>query len=347
MKLDLNTRQLGIIDQIKKYGASSFSSIYTRLSSEVNERTIKRDLAELVQVGILSTEGGGRSLVYVLQLAGRFFIPIDPSLYNNQEPDKRLGTLSRYQFDIWKTWPATLFSSVVLETLKSKTAEYLEKIAKQTTDVKERELERFVIEMSWKSARIEGNTYTLLGTERLLKEGIASPTNTPAETQMILNHKVAFSFVREQSTGTIVTRSYIQQVHTLLMQGLLTDVGLRKNSVGITGSTYRPLDNQFQIQEALDALIATVDALENVFDKAITVLLGISYIQPFVDGNKRTARLVTNGILLAHGAAPLSYRNVDEVLYRASLLAFYEQLSVVPMQEIFIDQYSFSIEHYS
>lgn len=347
MKFNLNSRQIAIISLLKKPESGSLSAIFNQLDMAVTERTINRDLAELVQLGIVGTEGGGRSLVYTLSLSGRFFLRVDALQYSEQEPDSRVGVLPRYQFEVWEKWPTTLFSAEVIDNLKVQTAEYQKNIAIQTPDVRARELERFVIEMSWKSARIEGNTYTLLDTERLIKEGIASPTNTPAETQMILNHKSAFAFVREQSTITTLARSYIEQVHALLMQELLTDIGLRKSSVGITGSAYRPLDNQFQIQEALDALISTANSRESVFDKALTVLLGISYIQPFVDGNKRTARLVANGILLAHGGAPLSYRNVDEVLYRASLLAFYEQLSVVPMQEIFTDQYKFSIEHYS
>ena len=346
MTLHLNNRQIAIISVLKKQGFGSLSAIFEQLGLAVAERTINRDLAELVELGIIFTQGGGRSLVYALSLPGRFFLPIDVLAYNEQEPDNRVGVLPRYQFEVWKAWPVSLFEPDTVAALQNQTTRYQKSLAEQSADVRVRELERFVIEMSWKSARIEGNTYTLLDTERLLKEGIVSPTNTPEETQMILNHKTAFSFVREQSIGTTVTRAYIEQVHTLLMQNLLTDIGMRKNGVGITGSNYRPLDNQFQIQEALDALIILVNSRESVFDKALTILLGISYIQPFVDGNKRTARLIANGILLAHGAAPLSYRNVDEVLYRASLLAFYEQLSVLPMRDIFLEQYTFSIEHY-
>jgi Fic family protein len=131
------------------------------------------------------------------------------------------------------------------------------------------------------------------------------------------------------------------------MTGLIADIGLRKSAVGITGSTYRPLDNQFQIAEELENCITCINKYANGFDKALTALIGISYIQPFVDGNKRTARLITNALLLTHKLAPLSYRNVDEVLYRASLLAFYEQLSILPMKQIFIEQYAFATEHYS
>jgi len=344
----MNTRQIKIIEIVKEKGKISFSEIF-ELTEDVSERTVSRDLSELAKLGVLDTEGGGRSLVYSLPLKGRFLIPVDTDMYNEQDLDKRMGVLGAYQFDIWNQWPSALFSNDEYSQFAVLTNLYNSKIAQRSDDVHSRELERFVIEMSWKSSRIEGNTYTLLDTELLIREGIASDKNTKEETQMILNHKEAFNFVREQAIGNTekLTLGYVEKVQSLLMKDLITDIGLRKNAVGITGSNYRPLDNQFQIQEAFEILIDTINNYENVFDKALTALLGISYIQPFVDGNKRTARLVANGILLKENAAPLSYRNVDEGNYRASLLTFYEQLSVLPMRHIFVDQYTFAVEHYS
>ena len=346
--VNMNARQTKIIEIIKAKNVRSFSDISKHIDS-VSPRTLSRDLSELVALGFLETEGKGRSLVYNLPVTGRFFAPIDSVVYNQQEPDKRAGVLAQYQFDVWQQWPRTLFSDNEHTHFKQLTATYQNKISQRSNDVHARELERFVIEMSWKSSRIEGNTYTLLDTELLLRDGIVSNKNSKEETQMILNHKTAFNYVREQSISddTRLTRVYVEKVQSLLMQGLLTDVGLRKNPVGITGSNYRPLDNQFQIQEAFESLVETINNRENVFDKALTALLGISYIQPFVDGNKRTARLVANGILLQGSAAPLSYRNVDESNYRASLLVFYEQMSVVAMRQIFVDQYAFATRHYS
>ncbi len=345
---DLSSRQQRIIDLCKRLGSSAFSDIYEQLGSDVSERTIKRDLAELVETGVLTTRGGGRSLTYEVRLPGRFFLPIEAIPYNEIDPDSRSGVLPGYQFSLWQEWPDTLFSQDERTMLAEQTSSYQTKVAAQSADIRQRELERFVIELSWKSSRIEGNTYTLLDTELLLREGIASKSNTKEETQMILNHKTAFTFVREEFTSDkALTRAHLEKIQSLLLLELLTDVGFRKSAVGITGSSYRPLSNQYQIIEATDLLIETINNRNNVFDKALTALLGISYLQPFVDGNKRTARLVANGLLLAGGAAPLSYRNVDESNYRASLLVFYEQLSVVPMKHIFTDQYVFAVENYA
>lgn len=345
---NLSSRQQKIIDICKRLGPIVFSNIYAQLGNDVSERTIKRDLAELVKTEVLTTRGGGRSLTYEVRLPGRFFLPIETNSYNEIDPDKRAGVLPDYQFSLWQEWPDTLFNRDERTKLAAHTVSYQTKVAAQSADIRQRELERFVIELSWKSSRIEGNTYTLLDTELLLREGIASKSNTKEETQMILNHKTAFTFVREEFTrGKALTRAHLEKIQSLLLFELLTDIGFRKSAVGITGSRYRPLSNQYQIIEATDLLIETINNRDSVFDKALTALLGISYLQPFVDGNKRTARLVANGLLLAGGAAPLSYRNVDESDYRASLLVFYEQLSVVPMKHIFIEQYAFAVLNYA
>ncbi len=344
----ITPRKLQIVDQLKLKSSLSFSDLFTILGSSTSERTLKRDLADLVETGILYTQGGGRSLVYTLHTSGRLFVPVPAAIYGAQEPDRRAGALSSYQFDVWDSWPKNLFSNNELSSLQFNTESYQTRVATQSPDIRRRELERFIIELSWKSSKIEGNTYTLLDTELLLREGIPSKTNTPEETTMILNHKIAFDFILEQTPNqTTLTRSFVEKVHELLMTGLLNDIGLRKSAVGITGSTYRPLDNQFQIGEELESCIKIINGCVGGFDKALTALVGISYVQPFVDGNKRTARLIANALLLANNLAPLSYRNVDEVLYRASLLAFYEQLSVLPMKKIFIEQYVFASEHYS
>lgn len=345
----MNSRQISILDIIKTQGAVSSGFIFEQSGSSASERTIKRDLAELVQAGYLSTHGGGRSLEYKITFSGRLFFPVDVDKYTEIDLDSRTGVCEKYELSLWQNWPDSIFSEEEQSIFVKASAKYDANSVNQSADAHKRELERFVIEMSWKSSQIEGNTYTLLDTELLLKEGIVSDTNTPEETQMILNHKEAFDFVMENKNifAQGVTVVLLEEVHKLLMKGLLDDLGIRKSLVGITGSRYQPLDNNHQIREALEDFVAVIEKTEDVFSQAITALVGISYIQPFVDGNKRTARLITNAILIASGCAPLSYRDVDERAYRAKLLVFYEQLSIVSMKELFISQYVFSTEHYT
>ena len=122
---------------------------------------------------------------------------------------------------------------------------------------------------------------------------------------------------------------------------------LRSRPVGITGSIYRPLDNEQQISEAVNSLSVAVSKMPHGYAKAFVALLGISYIQPFEDGNKRTARLMANAILLAHNLAPLSYRSVEEKSYREAVLVFYELNSLIPFKKIFVEQYDFAARNYS
>jgi fido (protein-threonine AMPylation protein) len=122
---------------------------------------------------------------------------------------------------------------------------------------------------------------------------------------------------------------------------------IRAKPVGVTGSKYRPLDNQFQISEAVEQLVKADQRMKTGYDKAFLSILGISYIQPFEDGNKRTSRLMGNAILLSNNLVPLSYRSVDEDAFREAVLVFYELNSVLPFKKIFIEQYRFAAENYA
>jgi Fic family protein len=116
--------------------------------------------------------------------------------------------------------------------------------------------------------------------------------------------------------------------------------------VGITGTKYKPLDNKYQIKEALDSLIKLINSTSDPYSKALITLAGISYIQPFEDGNKRVSRLVSNAILLSKNCAPLSYRNTDENEYKKAMLIFYEKNSLSFIKQIFVEQYLFSTKNY-
>jgi Fic family protein len=116
--------------------------------------------------------------------------------------------------------------------------------------------------------------------------------------------------------------------------------------VGISGTNYKPLDNEFQIKEALQAMCDLINQKSNVFEKALLVLVLISYIQPFEDGNKRTARIISNAILMNEGFCPLSFRTIDSIDYKKAMLIFYEQNNISPFKRIFIDQFQFAVKTY-
>ena len=164
---------------------------------------------------------------------------------------------------------------------------------------------------------------------------------------MLLNHKDALDFILDDPDYMrVLTVAKIENIHSILIKELNVDRNIRVRRVGITGTNYRPLDNEFQIREALNETCRLVNGRKTVFEKALLLLLLISYIQPFNDGNKRTARIVSNAVLIASGYCPLSFRTVDSIDYKKAMLLFYEQNSIAAFKRIFIEQFAFAVKTY-
>lgn len=346
----MSQNQRSILSLFLKNGELSSSSVHEQLSnsgSDISLITVKRDLAELKELNFLKSSGAGRSVAYSITEYGRLFTDVNAREYLNTEPDKRFG-LKNYNFNLLNSIPDEVFSDSEIKELDEATAVYKNNIKSISEALEEKELERFVIELSWKSSKIEGNTYSLLDTENLINKGIEASGHSKAEASMILNHKQAFKMVRDNvDMFKVLKVSTIEEVHKILVKDLNVNYGLRAKAVGVTGSLYRPLDNIHQIKESMELLCETVNRIQSPYAKAMIFLLGLSYIQPFEDGNKRTSRLIANAILLACGHAPLSYRSVDENEYREAVLVFYELNSLVPFKKIFIEQYIFAAKNYA
>jgi fido (protein-threonine AMPylation protein) len=333
-----------------KKGDMSSSSIFDELvnsGEQVSLVTIKRDLSAMVSVGVLLISGSGRLISYSVSALGRIFFDVDPREYCSIEPDRRYGK-HQYDFDLIKSMPDSIFDDKELNHFSILTEKYKTRSNNLSPTIMRKELERFVIELSWKSSKIEGNTYTLLDTEKLILENKKASGKTEEETQMILNHKSAFDYIHNNPEYfKTITKKKIEDLHAILVQDMGINTGLRKNMIGITGSTYKPIDNIYQISDALEILVAKILEMKDPYTKALISLLGISYIQPFEDGNKRTGRFLANALLLAYGLPPLSYRSVSIEEYREAILVFYELNSIMPFKKIFISQYEFTIENYT
>jgi len=345
---NLNNRQKDLLVFYSQDDTLTPNQVLDDLNLPVSLVTMRRDIRELVDLGFLKEEGAGPALRYFKTTLGALFSPYEASEYQNQT-FKKFDQKISFNQKLFPEFPSNVFSEKELYDLDEATKNYQVKLKTQTENIKAKELERFVIELSWKSSKIEGNTYTLLDTEKLLREGTPANGKTTAETTMILNHKTAFDFVLENKT-LVKTKNllpFLEELHRLLTDNLLIDQGIRKALVGITGTNYLPLGISFKIEEALTELFLSLERSESFYQKALLALAGTSYIQPFVDGNKRTARLFANAFLLAENLAPLSYRNVDEKDYREAILVFYEQNSIIPLKKIFVEQYLFSAEFYA
>ena len=348
--MKLTSKQQKIITIFLKKKTMQSSEVHVELIASgevVSLVTVKRALSELAEAGMLTATGSGRSAGYSISVIGRVFAEVDAHAYCAIEPDKRYG-LSRYNFDLLASWPSDIFTDNELKILDDATAEYKIRTRQLPEAIQKKELERMIIELSWKSSKIEGNTYTLLDTERLILENKEAVGHDKKEAQMILNHKDAFTYIRANTAQfKTITRKNLEELHAILVKDLSVGLGMREKPVGVIGSTYRPLDTTYQIAEAVDTLDAAVSRAATPYAKALIALLGIGYVQPFEDGNKRTSRLMANALLLAHGLAPLSYRSVDENEYREAMLVFYELNSAMPFKKIFINQYDFAAQNYA
>ncbi|MEK7649235.1 MAG: Fic family protein [Patescibacteria group bacterium] len=328
----------------------SSSDIHNELKKnghDISLVTVKRMVSEMAETGLLKVTGAGRSTQYAIMSPARLFSEIDARQYIALDPDKRYG-LSGYNFDLFHSMPSDIFTNEELQRLEAVSAEYGKGIIGLPQTLQKKELERLIVELSWKSSKIEGNTYTLLDTEKLLLENKEAPGHNKQEAHMILNHKDAFLFIWNNPTHfKTLTRTNLEELHALLVKDLDVDAGVRTHAVGITGSRYRPLDNAHQINDAIESLIRAASYMQTPYARGLIALLGISYIQPFHDGNKRTGRLMANALLLANSCTPPSYRSVDEDEYREATLVFYELNSIMPMKNIFISQYEFAVQNYA
>ena len=346
----LNQRQQRILGLLLSGENFSSSAVYAQLRGKEEKLslvTVKRALSELSGLDLISSKGSGRATTYEISVPGRIHANVDAHAYCTVEPDKRYGS-SQYNFELFSQFPTDVFLASEQSTLDDATDEYKKRTADLPNTIQKKELERLVVELSWKSSKIEGNTYTLLDTEKLIMEHKEAPGHSKNEARMILNHKEAFTFIHEHADSfKVLTRANLEQLHTLLVKDMGVGLGLRKKPVGVLGSTYRPLDNIHQITDAVGDLSRAVLSAVTPYTKALVALSGISYVQPFEDGNKRTSRLMANALLMAYGCAPLSYRSIDENAYREAMLVFYELNSIIPLKEIFIGQYVFAAKNYA
>jgi hypothetical protein len=212
-------------------------------------------------------------------------------------------------------------------------------------------LNRLLIDLSWNSSRLEGNTYSLLDTKRLIDLGEEAEGKERLEAQMILNHKDAIEFL----VGTVeeigFNRYTILNLHALLANNLLADPGaagrLRHISVGIERSAFHPLELPQLIDECFDQILATASAIANPFEQAFFVMVQLPYLQPFDDVNKRVSRLSANIPLIKANLAPLSFEGVPRGAYTEAVLGVYELNRNELLRDVFIWAYERSAARYA
>lgn len=342
------TRENEILQYLHYNPGVSRSEIETGMNLKESPATVKRILAGLVESGQAVVIGQGRATRYSVSAQAHVTMPLNIDTYFEKETDERI-VQTDFNFELINDIlpKVELFTPQEKEQLDALQAQFTKNIKDITPTEYRKEMERLGIDLSWKSSQIEGNTYSLLETEKLLKEKQTAQGKTKEEAVMLLNHKDALDYILEEPEHLKeLTIRRIEELHTLLVKELDVDKGIRRRRVGVIGTNYRPLDNEFQIREALEDSCRLINGKESVFEKALLALVLISYIQAFSDGNKRTARMTSNAILIANRYCPISFRTVDSVDYKKAMLIFYEQNNISAFKKIFIDQFAFAVGTY-
>ena len=344
----LTQRQNAILEFLQKSKQAPQNAILAFIVTKfdtISKPTVLRDLDVLLSARLIEKIGRGRGIVYTAKNKNPFLFHFDPENYFKISQDQR-EIKKMFNWDVFD-YPMNFFTASEIKRLESANIKYRKKRAKMDTTSLRKEFERLTIELAWKSSHLEGNTHSLLETETLIKEAQEATGHTRKEAIMILNHKRALDYILESAEQfKILKATQIRAVHSLLIKDLDIPDDFRKIIVRITGTNYQPLDNKFQIEDAIKKIVELINKEENPAAKTLTAIAFISYVQPFVDGNKRAGRLMANAILLAHNWCPMSLRSMDETAYKKAMLLFYEQNSLDLLKQLFIEQFEFAVNNY-
>ncbi len=332
-----------LLDYVAAHPGAGREDIRRHIAPDVSAPTIWRALKRLADEGKLEVSGRGRATGY--SLAGAAVVRAHlQTPYNRRRPTTHNREfLDRYipnrSFYLGAAERARLHETGRPEPQRLPAGPYARRI-----------LERLLVDLSWASSRMEGNTYDILETERLIRFGQEAAGKDRREAVMILNHKEAIQYVVEHLADITISRPDLFSIHALLADGLLADPAmggrLRWMPVGISYSSYRPQADHFAIEEEFDILVQKAAAITDPFEQSFFLLVHIPYLQPFEDVNKRTSRIAANIPLLKAGHAPMSFLTLNDADYLDGLIGVYELNNVSLLRGVYIDAYLASAENY-
>ena len=334
---------------------------------DIARRTAQRLIAKLIESGQVTAQGEGRARRYFgagAQIGTNTlaagddgfpaFIPLsadsqDILAYIDQPPEARkpIG----YQRDFLDAYRPNV-TWYLSESLRRQ----LQKMGR-TADVDEPAgtysraiLNRLLIDLSWASSHLEGNTYTRLDTRELIEHGKAARGKAAIETQMILNHKTAIELLVENIDSAEFNRYTLMNLHSALAENLLpnpADEGrIRQHAVDIGKSVYRPLSTPQQIEHTLDTVLGKANQIRDPFEQSFFMMVHVPYLQPFADINKRTSRLAANLPLFRANLCPLTFLDVPEQAYSRAILGVYEMTRVELLRDLYVWAYERSTQEY-
>lgn len=334
------------------------------LTFPINEKTLQRRLQILVGQQRIARRGDKRIAKYY-----PVGVPI-PLLKGQNEPEQT-GMFSQESRNVLKFLDSPLHSRKKVSYSRRFLEEYVPNetayVPKKVRDGLLREGRRFdkalaagtyarqicqrlLIDLSYNSSRLEGNTYSRLDTQKLLEEGISAEGKIQEETVMIMNHKEAILFLVENAQAIELNSFTLYNLHNLLAQDLLANPeacgNIRTVDVDIGQSAYKPLNNPHLLRECFELVLQKAKKIEDPFEQSFFLLVHLSYLQAFEDVNKRTSRLSCNIPFIKHNLCPLSFIDVSREDYTAALLAIYELNAILPLLELFCWAYLRSCNQY-
>ena len=211
-------------------------------------------------------------------------------------------------------------------------------------------LNRLLIDLSWASSHLEGNTYSLLDTRKLIEQGRAAKGKGTVETQMILNHKTAIELLIENIESAAFNRYTLFNLHSALAENLLPDARdegrIRQHAVDIGQSVYRPLSGPPLIEAAFDTVLRKAARIGDPFEQSFFIMVHLPYLQPFADINKRTSRLAANLPLFRANLCPLTFLDVPAAAYSKGILGVYELTRIELLRDVYVWAYERSAQEY-
>jgi len=343
----LEARYSAIKDALSQFpDGASIEDIFNVSGLVLSNSTMRRSLTELLESGEITASGNTTARRY--HLAKGLEIPNDLAL--SQDSKNLLKILNRpyqergaagYNREFLEGYRPNIDSYLTPEEREilaesGKTGQVDQPAGTYAKNV----LNRLLIDLSWNSSRLEGNTYTLLDTTRLLSLGVEADNKSALDAQMIINHKDAINFLVYDSEDIGFNSYTFKNLHALLSNNLLSDPSaegrLRSTIIGIQKSHFIPLAIPQVIEEMFDLMLNKAAEIKDPFEQAFFIMVHLPYLQPFDDVNKRVSRLASNISLNSHNLAPLSFVDVPKDLYIQALLAIYEFNRTELLKDVFI-----------
>jgi Fic family protein len=367
---DLARDLAAVVDFVRQSVDGARSGDIAVALKNIPQRTLQRWLKTLVEQGRLTQEGKGPAARYQIpspaephvQLAGpevegteEEVIPLSAESqmireYLRQPSAARKAVGYNRQF-LDSYWPNTSFYLSTTERTHLAQVGATKVGVEAAGTYAKLILTRLLIDLSWNSSRLEGNTYSLLDTRRLIEFGEEAEDGNRLEAQMILNHKDAISFLVSAADEIGFNRYTVLNLHGILAQNLLPDEAaagrLRRIAVGIEKSAFHPLEVPQLIEECFNQVLATAAAIRDPFEQAFFAMVQLPYLQPFDDVNKRVSRLAANIPFIKGNLSPLSFVGVPRSSYTEAMLGIYEQNKVDFLKDIFTWAYERSAERYA